>query len=60
MIGYLGLRRKLVLAMQAVPKLNVVKDDAVVEFLRDKKLAGRGIGYIDCHLLAAVYFERQT
>ena len=59
-VGDIGLRRKLALAIQAVPKLNVAKDEAVVEFVRNKKLAGRGIGYIDCHLLASVYFERET
>ena len=59
-VGDLGRRRTLISALQAVPKLNVVKDPDVVEFVRNKKLAGRGIGYIDCHLLASVYFERET
>ena len=59
-VGDLGRRTTLISALKAVRQLHVVKDADVVEFVRDKKLAGRGIGYIDCHLLASVYFERQT
>ena len=59
-VGDFGRRRSLISALHTVRHLNVVKDEDVVEFVRDKKLAGRGIGYIDCHLLASVYFEPQT
>ena len=59
-VGDLGRRRKLISALGTVRQLDVVEDEDVVEFVRNKKLAGRGIGYIDCHLLASVYFDRPT
>lgn len=36
------------------PMLDPVDDVSVLGFIDENKLAGRGIGYVDAHLLAAV------
>ena len=45
--GVLGLLR-------ALPRLSPATDDEVLYFIEQRDLSGRGIGYVDAHLLAAV------
>ena len=40
--------------LQALPQLAMAMDDEVLYFIEKHKLVGRGIGYVDAHLLAAV------
>ena len=45
--GVLGLLR-------ALPRLSAATDDEVLYFIEQRGLSGKGIGYVDVHLLAAV------
>jgi hypothetical protein len=46
--------RKAVLALlAALPGARVAGDDEVLYFIEERALMGRGIGYVDAHLLAA-------
>lgn len=40
--------------LQGLPKARVAEDDEVLRLIEQRKLYGRGIGYVDAHLLAAV------
>ncbi len=49
------LNRNIVLnTMQNLPQITVATDDEVLQFIENQALFGKGIGYIDAHLLAAV------
>ena len=37
-----------------LPRIGSVSDDEAIEFIGQKRLMGRGIGFVDAHLLAAV------
>ena len=39
--------------LQALSQLATAMDDEVLYFIENRKLMGRGIGYVDAHLLAA-------
>ena len=50
--------RKMVLSLlQDLPTIQVATDDEVLFFVERHELMGRGIGYVDAHLLAAVMLE---
>lgn len=50
--------RKMVLSLlQDLPTIQVATDDEVLFFVERHELMGRGIGYVDAHLLAAVVLE---
>ena len=64
-IGELALgnltQRDLVLdAMRELPQANVAADFEVLHFIREEVLFGRGIGYVDAHLLASVRLSPGT
>ena len=40
--------------LQRLPVASVATDQEVLRLIRDRALSGRGIGYVDAHLLAAV------
>jgi predicted nucleic acid-binding protein len=40
-------------ALRRLPQATVASDDEVVHFIDRQRLFGRGIGYVDAHLLAA-------
>ena len=46
--------RKVILALlKAMPIIDISTDDEVMELIESKKLMGKGIGWIDAHLLAS-------
>jgi predicted nucleic acid-binding protein len=51
--GNLANRRELLMLMGNLPRLIVATDDEVLFYIEQHELMGRGIGYIDTHLLAA-------
>lgn len=53
-LGNLRDRRTIIRYLGAQPMLAPVGDALVVHFIEDNALGGRGIGYVDAHLLAAV------
>lgn len=53
-LGHLHPRDEVLRMMSNLPKVIVAMDSEVLRFIETHKLFGRGIGYIDSHLLAAV------
>ena len=51
-------RRKLLAAYERMHQASVVPHNDVVAFVRDRKLHGRGVGWIDVHLLASAIVGR--
>ncbi|MBI3093856.1 MAG: PIN domain-containing protein [Rhodocyclales bacterium] len=39
--------------LRALPRLSAATDDEVIYFIGQRSLSGKGIGYVDAHLLAA-------
>ena len=51
--GSLQSRRAVLDLLQALPGVTVASDSEALRFIESASLMGRGIGYIDVHLLAA-------
>jgi hypothetical protein len=58
LIGDRGGRTELVANYEQMDQAPVVPHVEVVAFVRDRKLHGRGIGWIDAHLLASALVGR--
>jgi predicted nucleic acid-binding protein len=58
--GNLQDRRTLIALWRNLPQLAAVTDAEALYFLDQNRLWGRGIGYIDLHLLAAVALSAQA
>lgn len=58
LIGDRGGRRQLLEAYQRIHQANTIPHRDVVEFVRRRGLHGRGVGWIDIHLLASAVVER--
>lgn len=52
-LGMLRQRQTILAALQDLPQTNTATDREVLFFIDQYRLAGRGIGYVDAHLLAA-------
>jgi hypothetical protein len=52
--GNLANRTEVLSLLEELPKAPAATDAEVLELIERRKLMGRGIGYIDAHLLAAV------
>ena len=55
--GNLRQREALLGLLRDLPKVTVAHDDEVLPFIERRALMGRGIGYVDAHLLAAVALD---
>jgi len=51
--GTLKNRREVLDLMERLPRAVVATDDEVLLFIEHNRLMGKGIGYVDAHLLAA-------
>jgi len=60
LIGDKGGRRQLLADYALMHRAPVVPHPEVVEFVRQRRLHGRGIGWIDTHLLASALVSRMT
>jgi predicted nucleic acid-binding protein len=58
LIGDKGGRRALLADYERMDQATVVPHSDVVAFVRERKLHGRGIGWIDVHLLASALVAR--
>ncbi len=52
--GYLNSRREVLRLLGDLPAAPMTTDREVLEFIERRTLMGRGIGYIDVHLLGSV------
>jgi len=58
LIGDKGGRRQLLADYALIQQAPVVPHREVVEFVRQRRLHGRGIGWVDTHLLASALVSR--
>lgn len=58
--GNLSQRAELLALLKSLPGINVANDDEVLFFIEQHALMGRGIGYVDVHLLASVALESEA
>jgi predicted nucleic acid-binding protein len=58
LIGDKGGRRELLANFERMDQAPLVPHPEVVAFVRDRKLNGRGIGWIDAHVLASALVGR--
>jgi hypothetical protein len=56
-LGNLRNRKEVLQLLDDLPPAPVAADDEVRALIEQRRLAGRGIGYVDAHLLAAVLLE---
>ena len=53
-LGNLKQRERLLGALRELPQIPVAADSEVLFFIDERALFGRGIGYVDAHLLASL------
>lgn len=58
LIGDPGSRGKLLAAYEQMHQASTIPHNEVVTFVRDRSLYGRGVGWIEVHLLASAIVER--
>lgn len=51
--GRLRNRDEVLTLLQALPRVSVVSQTEFIHFIEKRSLAGRGLGFVDVHLLAA-------
>lgn len=51
--GVIKNRQEILSLLQSLPEAETASPDEVLQFIETHGLAGRGIGYVDTHLLAA-------
>lgn len=56
--GNLKNRTEILSLLQDLPMASCADDDEVIEFINDHKLMGKGLGYIDIHLLMSALLTR--
>jgi predicted nucleic acid-binding protein len=59
-VGQLRNRRQILETLRDLPSAAVASDQEVLEFMDRYLLSGRGLGYIDVHLLAATQLSRAS
>lgn len=52
-LGSLPQRKTVLQLLQGLPQAKIAKHDEVMHFIAQQQLFGKGIGYVDSHLLAA-------
>jgi hypothetical protein len=58
LVGDRGGRRNLLQLYEQMHTISTVSHREAVEFVRSRKLEGRGVGWIDIHLLASTLISR--
>lgn len=52
-MGGLATRSAVLGLLQALPRMSAATEDEMLYFVEQRRLRGKGIGYVDAHLLAA-------
>ena len=58
--GPLRNRDELLVLLRALPAVKIAEHEEVLRFIAERKLAGRGLGWIDVHLLASALLANCT
>jgi predicted nucleic acid-binding protein len=56
--GAIAKRAKVLDLLKALPQATIAEHDEVMHFLHEKRLDGRGLGWIDLHLLASALLSK--
>jgi predicted nucleic acid-binding protein len=56
--GNLKKRSEILSLLQDLPMASCAEDHEVIQFIEDQKLMGKGLGYIDIHLLMSALLTR--
>ncbi len=48
-----GLKPEIAELLQVLPRCDSIADSTLLEFINYRSLAGQGVGYVDCQILAA-------
>ncbi len=56
--GHLKNRDEILSLMQALPMATSADNEEVIEFIKNHQLTGKGLGFIDMHLLASAVLSR--
>jgi predicted nucleic acid-binding protein len=59
-VGNLHPRDEMLALLKALPAIGVAGDDEVLELIEQHRLFGRGVGYVDAHLLTAARLAAGT
>jgi predicted nucleic acid-binding protein len=59
-LGHLRQRAAILAVLSDLPRVTIATDAEVLHFIERSALSGRGVGYIDVHLLAAVRLTQGT
>ncbi|HEY3949337.1 type II toxin-antitoxin system VapC family toxin [Phenylobacterium sp.] len=59
-MGNLGRRAEVLGSLRALPAALIATEDEVMEFIDRERLYGRGVGYVDAHLLASARLTPDT
>jgi hypothetical protein len=51
--GNLGNRSEILILLQALPSAPVAEPTEILDFIENNSLMGRGLGYVDIHLLSS-------
>ena len=57
--GNLKNRNEVLALLAALPRVPIATDEEVLLFIEQRRLMGRGIGYVDAHLLASVALSQE-
>jgi predicted nucleic acid-binding protein len=55
--GNLRTRETILALLQALPRVSTASEDEVLWFIERHQLMGKGVGYVDVHLLAATAMD---
>ena len=58
--GTLAKRDETLAHLHALPQIEALDDDAALAVIEEKELMGRGLGFVDVHLLGAVLHQPGT
>ncbi len=58
--GNIKNRDEIINLLQSLPEVLVAEHDEVTQFLHDNRLSGRGLGWIDLHLLVSASLSRAS
>ncbi len=53
--GNLGNREEILSLLQALPTVPISEPDEILAFIEGRSLMGKGLGYVDMHLLASTF-----
>ena len=56
--GTIRNRKEILSLMQSLPMAETVEQNEVLQFIEHNKLAGKGLSYVDIHLLASAVLTR--